>query len=100
MGHEKICILMKKLFLSVICASVLSACSDNVFLKDASGVTVRVGQKMSDGPALVRLEVMGDRLIHVSSTPERKFADPESLIIIEPSTSLPLRRESSPIRKV
>ena len=75
---------MKKLFLSVICASVLSACSDNVFLKDASGVTVRVGQKMSDGPALVRLEVMGDRLIHVSSTPERKFADPESLIIIEP----------------
>ena len=75
---------MKKLFLSVICASVLSACSDNVFLKDASGVAVRVGQKMSDGPALVRLEVMGDRLIHVSSTPERKFADPESLIIIEP----------------
>ena len=37
---------------------------------------------MADGPKLVRIEVMGEKLIHVSATPERKFADPESLVII------------------
>ena len=60
---------------------VLGACAD-VYKVTENGVTVKVQQPSEDGPKLVRLEVMGEKLIHVSATPERMFADPESLVII------------------
>ena len=46
-------------------------------------------KKKTDGPSLVRLEVIGDKLIHVSATPERKFADRESLVVL-PSEEKPV----------
>ena len=60
---------------------VLGSCAD-VCKENENGVTVKVQQPSEDGPKLVRLEVMGEKLIHVSATPDRKFADPESLVII------------------
>ena len=60
---------------------VLGSCAD-VCKVNENGVTVKVQQPSECGPKLVRLEVMGEKLIHVSATPERKFADPESLVII------------------
>ena len=60
---------------------VLGACAD-VYKVTENGVAVKVQQPSEDGPKLVRLEVMGEKLIHVSATPDRKFADPESLVII------------------
>ena len=60
---------------------VLGACAD-VYKVTENGVSVKVQQTSEDGPTLVRLEVLGEKIIHVSATPERKFADPESLVII------------------
>ena len=60
---------------------VLGACAD-VYKVTENGVSVKVQQPSEDGPTLVRLEVLGEKIIHVSATPERKFADPESLVII------------------
>ena len=60
---------------------VLGSCAD-VCKVNENGGTVKVQQPSECGPKLVRLEVMGEKLIHVSATPERKFADPESLVII------------------
>ena len=60
---------------------VLGSCAD-VCKENENGVTVKVQQPSEDGPKLVRLEVIGEKLIHVSATPDRKFADPESLVII------------------
>ena len=60
---------------------VLGACAD-VYKVTENGVSVKVQQPSEDGPTLVRLEVMGEKIIHLSATPERKFADPESLVII------------------
>ncbi|MBO5877586.1 MAG: DUF4968 domain-containing protein, partial [Bacteroidales bacterium] len=60
---------------------VLGSCAD-VCKVNENGVTVKVQQPSECGPKLVRLEVMGEKLIHVSATPERKFVDPESLVII------------------
>lgn len=60
---------------------VLGACAD-VYKVTENGVSVKVQQPSEDGPTLVRLEVIGEKIIHVSATPERKFADPESLVII------------------
>ena len=36
----------------------------------------------NDNAKLIRLQVMGDKLIHVSATPEKKFSDDKSLIVI------------------
>ena len=60
---------------------VLGACAD-VYKVTENGVSVKVQQPSEDGPTLVRLEVIGEKIIHLSATPERKFADPESLVII------------------
>ena len=42
----------------------------------------------ADGARLVRLQVLGEKLIRVSATPDRKFADTPSLVIV-PQDSVP-----------
>ena len=83
---------MKRSFysLSAIAAILLSACSANQGVAvDGQQVTVQVGQ----GDAkLVRLEVVGEKIIRVSATAESRFADPQSLIIVpqtEKTATLP-----------
>ena len=79
-----------KAVLSVLAAGLIfSGCAGKIYTcKDAS-VIVKVQNVGEDGPALVRLEVLGDKLIHVSATPEKKFADPESLVILEQERNTP-----------
>ncbi|MBQ6878770.1 MAG: DUF5110 domain-containing protein [Bacteroidales bacterium] len=77
-----------KLTLFMLAFMALNACT-GAFRQDESGVTVKVQDPAENGPALVRLEVMGEKLIHVSATPEKKFADPESLIIIPAQEQTP-----------
>ena len=77
-----------KLTLLILAFMALNACT-GAFRQDESGVTVKVQDPAENGPALVRLEVMGEKLIHVSATPEKKFADPESLIIIPAQEQTP-----------
>ena len=67
--------------LLVLAGTVFSSCSGDVST-DACGVTVRIAESQAQGPHLVRLEVVGDRLIRVSATPERRFRDPESLVVL------------------
>ena len=71
----------KHFLLSLLTAVVLSACTGAV-RQDERGITVKVQSPVKGGPALVRIEVMGEKLIHVSATPARKFSDPESLVIL------------------
>ena len=79
-----------KAVLSILTAGLIfSGCAGKIYTcKDAS-VIVKVQNVEEDGPALVRLEVLGDKLIHVSATPEKKFADPESLVILEQERNTP-----------
>ncbi len=79
--------------LFLIAGLVFSACS--AVKQDASSVTVKVRQAAEGGPALVRLEVMGEKLIHVSATPENKFADPESLVILPAEEKTPFTVEQN-----
>ena len=74
---------------------LLSSCSGSYFKTDGSGVTVKVQNVIDGGPRIVRLEVMGEKLIHVSATPERKFADQESLVIIPPAERTPFTVEQA-----
>ena len=52
------------------------------YAHDGNGVIVKVRDPCENGPRLVRLEVLGEKIIHVSATPERKFADPQSLVVL------------------
>ena len=65
------------------------SCSDRVWYKDDSSVTVRVQRPVENGPRLIRLEVKGDKLIRVSATPENRFADPQSLMIVPSDCDAP-----------
>lgn len=72
----------------LIASLALTACSGTV-RQDENSVTVKVQSPVENGPALVRLEVAGEKLIRVSATPEKKFADPQSLIIIPAQEQTP-----------
>ena len=79
-----------KAVLSVLAAGLIfSGCAGKIYTCKEGGVIVKVQNVGEDGPALVRLEVLGDKLIHVSATPEKKFADPESLVILEQERNTP-----------
>ena len=60
----------------------MGACSNKVYEKTGDSVIVKVQHKETGGPRLVRLQVMGDKLIRVSATADSKFADPQSLIVV------------------
>ena len=63
---------------ALISAAMLASCGGDVQQKGQQ-VTVKV---QNGDVKLVRLEVMGEKIIRVSATAESKFADPQSLIIV------------------
>ena len=70
-------------FFCLLAANVfICACNLGVCHIDGNQVTVNVRQVEIGGPRKVRLEVLGEKLIHVSATPERRFADPQSLVVL------------------
>ena len=71
----------KYVSLLLLAGLALNGCSWD-YKQNEKGVTVKVQQPVEGGPALVRLEVLGDKIIHVSATPEKKFADNESLVVL------------------
>ncbi len=73
----------------------LAICACSAVKQDDSGVTVKVRRAAEGGPALVRLEVMGEKLIHVSATPESEFADPQSLVILPSKEVTPFTVETA-----
>ena len=75
--------------LTLLALSVLMALNVCTVRQDKDGVTVKVQNPAENGPALVRLEVMGEKLIHVSATPEKKFADTESLVVLPSEKKVP-----------
>ena len=82
---------MKRSVLFFLAAVMIAgaACQNGPYVQDESGVTVKVADPVQGGPALVRLQVEGEKIIRVSASPERKFADPQSLIIIHDDAEVP-----------
>ena len=64
--------------LSLAAAGMAVSCVANVH-RDGNQVTVRV---QSGDARLVRLEVMGPKIIRVSATADAEFADKPSLIVV------------------
>ena len=74
---------MKAKFFSLflIAALMLASCA-GAYKQDGSCVTVTVQDPVEGGPRLVRFQVLGENLIRVTATPEKEFADQESLMIV------------------
>ncbi len=77
-----------RLTLTLIAATLFTAVHAATWKKSTNGITVELKQSNSNDTRMVRLQVMGDKLIRVSATPERQFAKDQSLIIV-PQPSKP-----------
>ena len=58
------------------------ACTGGTYKSTSDGVVVNVQNRQKNGPAKVRLQVMSDGIVRVSQTPDKKFHDRNSLIIL------------------
>ncbi len=73
----------KTTFLCLTACLCLAACSSGGSYETTDdGVIVKLDQKQSTDARMVRLQVMGDKLIHVSATPDKAFSERESLCVI------------------
>ena len=68
--------------LILLAAIMLCACTPTGYKKQADGVTVHVNPKSPQDAKQVRLQVINDKIIRVSATPDREFVDEASLIIV------------------
>ncbi|MGL4852123.1 MAG: TIM-barrel domain-containing protein [Phocaeicola sp.] len=60
----------------------LASCGEKEYEKLANGIVVHVQQKGENDVRKVRLQVMGEKLIHVTATPEKTFSDRTDLITV------------------
>lgn len=65
------------------------SCVKPEYEKTADGVIVKLEQKQSNDLKMVRLQVINDKTIHVSATPEDKFSEEKSLIILPQTGKTP-----------
>ena len=80
---------MKNISCCLLAGLLFGACSGNVYEETGNGVIVKVQQKGDTDVRLVRFQVMGEKLIHVSATPEKKFADRQSLVVVPQTEQTP-----------
>ena len=84
---------------ALMAACLLASCGDKAVVKNGQQVTVQITNAQADGstvaPKLVRLEVVGDKIIRVSTTAEAKFADRQSLIIVPQAEQTPYELRES-----
>ncbi|MBN2597854.1 MAG: DUF5110 domain-containing protein [Marinifilaceae bacterium] len=78
---------LKKKKLTIFCAGLgilgaLASCSQPKYEKLENGVVVSLNKKEKTDAALVKLEVVTDEIIRVSSTPEKSFPTRESLVVL------------------
>lgn len=73
---------MKYVWLSLLTVLLMAGCASGPVHRNADGVTVELPQSSPDQPRLVRLAVMDEKIIRVSATPDKKFADVPSLVVV------------------
>lgn len=69
--------------LVVIACAMLAACTaDTGYNRTQHGVIVKLEQSDPAAVRLVRLQVISDKVIHVTATPDTRFSGNESLIVV------------------
>jgi len=73
---------MKKISIYLLAALLFMSCAKPGYEKTTDGIIVNLRQRQNTDVRMVRLQVMNDKVIHVSATPENKFSEENSLIIV------------------
>ena len=85
----------KILLFAAVLALLPLSCGKKQYSVKGNTVTVKLeipGQARNDGqPAKIRLQVLGEKLIRVSATPDKKFNDRKSLVVLP-------RKEKTPFQ--
>ena len=72
----------KILLLATAVAFVSLSCGPKEYSVKGNTVTVKLQAPAEGGPAQVRLQVLGEKIIRVSATPDEKFNDRKSLVVL------------------
>ncbi len=75
----------KPIFAAALCLLLMAGCNTGPVERYDKGVIIHLAanDSVENAPKLVRLQVEGENIIRVSATAEKKFADPQSLIIVD-----------------
>ena len=73
---------MKNISLCLFATVFMTGCSNQVYENVQDGVIVNISNSSASNAKKVRVQVKGDKLFYVSATPEKKFSDRESLIVL------------------
>ncbi len=74
-----------KFILSLLAITVIAGCGTRGWKRTSDGVTVWPSEQSESGPAAVRLQIAGEKLIRVSATAGKRFSDRRSLVIVPQS---------------
>src|SRR5690554_639322 len=72
---------MERIFCTALGILLLLSCTSSDLEKTENGIIVRLKQENNAGVSTIRLQVVNEKIIHVSATKDKHFADEESLII-------------------
>ena len=72
----------KILLLATAVALLSLSCGPKDYSVKGNTVTVPLLAPAEGGPAQVRLQVLGEKIIRVSATPDKKFNDRKSLVVL------------------
>ena len=84
----------------LLAALLMASCGEADVQKLADGIIVNFDQDQPTDVRKIRLQVKGDKLIRVSATPENKFSDRESLIIVPQEEKAPEAKKAECIVEV
>ncbi len=73
---------MRNTFIYLFAGLLFMSCIKPEYEKTKDGVIVCLQQAKNNDLKKIRLQVINDKIIHVSATPEDKFSDEKSLIIV------------------
>ena len=80
---------MKNTCFMLLVLWMLASCSSSGYQKTDNGVVVSIQTTSNSAARQVRVEVMGEQLMHVSATPEKKWSDTQSLVVVEQPSATP-----------
>jgi len=73
---------MRNISIYLMAGVLFMSCAKPGYEKTADGLIVDLRKEQSSDVRLVRLQVVNNKVIHVSATPEDKFSEENSLIIV------------------
>lgn len=85
----------KNIHLSLFAGLLLAACSVPQYQLTDDGVILNLKHEKKEGANKLRLQVLGDELIHVSATPDKDFPKDSSLIIVPGLKTVPFQVDNA-----